>query len=52
MIDEVVILKGAEEDLLTCDIRNDQHGDGEEFYQAVDKKLDQLKMFPESKRLR
>ena len=48
MIDQVVILYGAEQDLLTGFFRYDNHGRGLEFYKAVDEKLDLLRHFPEA----
>jgi len=48
MIEDVIILRGAEEDFLAAFIYFDDRGKGTEFYQEVDEKLAQLKKFPKS----
>ena len=48
MINQVVILHGAEQDILTGFFRYDDHGRGLEFYKAIDEKLELLLNFPEA----
>ena len=48
MIDQIVILRGAEQDLLTGFFRYDIHGRSLEFYKVVDETLDLRRDFPEA----
>ena len=48
MISEIVVLQGAEADILEGYIRYERSGRESEFYETVDEKLAQIRAFPES----
>jgi len=51
MIEEVLILQGAEEDLLSAYIHFEKRNKEDEFYQDLDEKLTFLKQYPEAGRI-